>query len=95
VIDQRLLSYVTVYAINRDREVTLAVYPATKGTSRVAYGVRCLDTITVTGLSVRALCLDREFYARKVIAFLITIKDPFTIPVRNHRRAMKKLLNGT
>jgi len=75
--------------------VTLAVYPVTKGTSKVAYIARCLDAITATGLRVQALCLDREFYARKVIAFLTTIWIPFIIPVRRHSRAMKQLLNGT
>ena len=88
-------SYVTVYAITRDRQVTLAVYPVTKGTSKVAYIARCLDAITAAGLRVQALCLDREFYAQKVVAFLTTIKVPFIIPVRKHNRAMKQLLNGT
>ena len=34
-------SYVTVYAITRNRQVTLAVYPVTKGISKVAYIARC------------------------------------------------------
>jgi len=75
--------------------VTLAVYPVTKGTSKVAYNARSLDAITATGLTVQLLCLDREFYAPKVIVFLTTIKVPFIIPVRRHSRAMKQLLNGT
>jgi putative transposase len=88
-------SYVTVYAITQNRQVTLAVYPVTRGTSKVAYIARCLDAITTAGLRIRALCLDREFYARKVIDFLTTVQIPFIIPVRKHSRAMKKLLNGT
>ncbi len=88
-------SYVTVYAITRNRQVTLAVYPVTKGTSKVAYIARCLDAITAAGLEIEALCLDREFYARTVIAFLRTAKVPFILPVRKHSRAMKRLLNGT
>jgi len=88
-------SYVTVYAITRDHQVTLAVYPVTKGTSNVAYIARCLDAISSIGLRIQALCLDREFYAKKVIDFLTTIKVPFIIPVRKQSRAMKKLLIGT
>ena len=56
-------SYVTVYAIIRNRQVTLAVYPVTKGTSKVVYIARCLGAITAAGLTIRALCLDREFSA--------------------------------
>ena len=88
-------SYVTVSAITRNRQVTLAVYPVTKGTSKVASIARCLDAITMAGLTIQALCLDREFYARKVIGFLKTVQVPFILPVRKHSRAMKKLLNGT
>ncbi len=46
-------------------------------------------------MEIEALCLDREFYARTVIAFLRTAKVPFILPVRKHSRAMKRLLNGT
>ena len=53
-----------------------------------------LDAITTAGLRIQALCLDREFYARKVIAFLTTVQVPFILPVRKHSRAMKQLLNG-
>ncbi len=88
-------SYVTVYAITRNRQVTLAVYPVTKGTSRVAYIARCLDAITAAGLAIQALCLDREFYAYDVIEFLTTENVPCIIPVRKHSHAMKQLLNGT
>ncbi|HOV68366.1 MAG TPA: ISH3 family transposase, partial [Methanoregulaceae archaeon] len=89
-----LYSYITVYAITRNRQVTLAVYPVTKGTSRVANVARCLDAITVVGPRIQALCLDREFYARKVIAFLTTVRVPFILPVQKHNRAMIRLLNG-
>ena len=88
-------SYVTVYAITQDRQVTLAVYPVTQGTSKVAYIARCLDAIMTAGLRIQALCLDREFYTRKVIDFLTTVRIPFILPVRKHSRAMKQLLNGT
>ena len=44
--------YVTVYAITRNRQRTLAVYPMTKGTSKVTYIARCLDAITAAGLTI-------------------------------------------
>jgi len=50
--------------------------------------------ITAAGLKIRALCLDREFYARKVIEFLKTVQVPFILPVRKHSRAMKRLRFG-
>ena len=46
-------------------------------------------------MRIQALCLDREFYTRKVIDFLTPVGVPFIIPVRKHSRAMKQLLNGT
>ena len=88
-------SYVTVSAITRHRQVTLAVYPVTQGTAKVAYIARCLDAIKAAGLKIQALCLDREFYTRKVIGFLKAVEMPFILPVRKHSRAMKQLLNGT
>ncbi|MEN6519340.1 MAG: transposase [Methanospirillum sp.] len=88
-------SYVTVNAITRDRRVTLTVYSVTEGASRVAFIAPCLDAITATGLKIQALCLDREFYTRKVIAFLKTVQVPFILPVRKHSRAMKHLPNVT
>ena len=88
-------SYVTVYAITRNRQVTLAVYPVTRGTSKVASIARCLDAITAAGLTIQALGLDRVFYAYDVIEFLTTAQVPFILPVRKHSQAMKELLNGT
>ena len=55
-------SYVTISVITRNRQVTLAVYPVTKGTSKVTYIARSLDAITTKDLKILALCLDREFY---------------------------------
>ena len=88
-------SYVTISVITQNRQVTLAVYPVTKGTSKIAYIARCLDAITTKDLKIQALCLDREFYTRKVIDFLTTVQVPFIIPVKKHSRAMKQLLIGT
>ncbi len=76
-------SYVTVYAITRNRQVTLVVYPVTKGTSKVAYIARYLDAITMAGLAIQSLCLDRELYAYDVIEFLKTARFRLSYPFGN------------
>lgn len=88
-------SYVTLYVITKDRQLTLAVYPHRHGISKVGYIARCLDQITELGLGIEALCLDREFYTRRVIEFLSTVRVPFIIPVKKHSKHMKELLKGT
>jgi len=88
-------SYVTLYVITKDRQLTLAVYPKRHGISKVGYIARCLDKITELGLDIEALCLDREFYTRRVIEFLSTVRVPFIIPVKKHSKRMKELLKGT
>jgi len=87
-------SYVTLYAITKDRQVTLAVYPLRHGISKVGYIARCLDRISELGLTIKAVCLDREFFTRRVIEFLQTVKVPFIIPVVKHSQRMKDLLAG-
>mgnify|MGYP003379977914 CR=1 FL=1 len=66
-------SYVTVYAITRNRQVTLAVYPVTKGTSKVAYIARCLDAITAAGFSTSLISLRDLFHS---FAFLVSFGYP-------------------
>ena len=88
-------SYVTLYVTTKDRQMTLAVYPVRQGTSKVGYIARCLDRIAELGLTVEALCLDREFYTRKVFGFLTRIRVPFIVPVRKHGKRTKELLKGT
>ena len=88
-------SYVTLYVITKDRQLTLAVFPVNLGVSKVGYIARCLDVISELGLQIEVLCLDREFYAKKVISFLQDVKIPFIMPVRRHSHRMKSLLEGT
>jgi len=87
-------SYVTVYAINKDRQMTLAVYPLRRGVSKIAYLSRCLDQIASCVLGIEVLCLDREFYAKKVISFLKSREIPFIVPVKCHGTQMKAILDG-
>jgi len=88
-------SYVTLYVTTRDRQLTLAVYPVRQGTSKVGYIARCLDQIAELGLKVEVLCLDREFYTRKVFGFLTQVQVPFIVPVKKQSNRMKELLQGT
>ena len=87
-------SYVTVYVINKDCQMTLAVYPLRQGVSKIAYLARCLDQIASCGFGIEVLCLDREFYAKKVISFLKSREIPFIVPVKCHGYQMKELLDG-
>jgi putative transposase len=88
-------SYITLYVITKDRQLTLAVFPVRQGLSKVHYLAQCLDVISSLGLQIEVLCLDREFYAKKVISFLQGTHIPFIMPVRRHSRRMKSLLEGT
>jgi putative transposase len=88
-------SYVTLYVITKDRQLTLAVFPVRQGVSKVGYIARCLDVISELGVQIEVLCLDREFYAKKVISFLQEASIPFIMPVRRHSNRMKSLLEGT
>ena len=88
-------SYVTLYVITKDRQFTLAVFTVRQGYSKVYYLAQCLDAISKLGLKIRVLCLDREFYAKKVISFLQESNVPFIMPVRRHGHRMKSLLEGT
>ena len=88
-------SYVTLYVITKDHQITLAVFPIRQGVSKVGYIAQCLDIISQLGLQIEVLCLDREFYAKKVISFLQSANIPFIMPVRRHSHRMKSLLIGT
>lgn len=88
-------SYVTLYVTTRNRQMTLAVYPVRQGISKVEYITRCLDRIAELNLKIEVLCLDREFYTRKVFGLLTRLQVPFIVPVRKHGKRMKKLLQGT
>ncbi len=88
-------SYVTLYVTTHDRQMTLAVYPVQRGISKVGYIARCLDQIAELGLKIEVLCLDREFYTRKVFGFLLQAQIPFIVPVKKQSEQMKKLLQGT
>jgi len=88
-------SYVTLYVTTKDRQMTLAAYPVHQGISKVGYIARCLDRIAELGLEIEALCLDREFYTKKVFGFLTRLQVPFIVPVRRHGKRMKELLQGT
>jgi putative transposase len=74
--------------------MTLAVYPLRQGMSKTAYLARCLDQIASCGCKIEVLCLDREFYAKKVISFLKAREIPFIVPVKYHGTKMKDLLDG-
>lgn len=63
-------SYISLYVTSRNRQYTLAVFPVQQGFSKVFYLAQCLDVIKKLGIQIEALCLDREFYTKKVFSFL-------------------------
>jgi len=88
-------SYITLYVTTRNHQFTLAVFPIRQGQSKVHYLAQCLDVIKNLGLQIEVLCLDREFYLKKVFLFLEECSTPFIIPVRRHSKQMKNLLKGS
>jgi putative transposase len=88
-------SYITLYVTTRNHQFTLAVFPVRQGLSIVHYLAQCLDVIKNLGLQIEVLCLDREFYSKKVFFFLEGCNTPFIIPVRRHSKQMKILLKGS
>lgn len=75
--------------------MALAVFLVRQNSSKVGYIAQCLDRITELGLRIEVLCLDREFYTRKVLGFLMDARVPFIIPVRKNGKRMKQVLKGT
>ena len=88
-------SYISLYVTTRNRQYTLAVFPVQQGFSKVFYLAQCIDVIKKLGIQIEALCLDREFYTKKVFSFLKGSDVPFIIPARRHSKQMKNLLEGT
>lgn len=88
-------SYITLYVTTRNHQFTLAVFPIRQGLSKVHYLAQCLDVIKKLGLQIEVICLDREFYSKKVFSFLEGSNVPFIIPVRRNSKQMKILLEGT
>jgi putative transposase len=86
-------SYISLYLVNEDRRLTMAVFPVRNGIKKTEYTQRFLNIITKMGVSIKVLCLDRGFYSKDVISFLQNLKVPHIIPVVKHGDEIKRLLS--
>jgi putative transposase len=86
-------SYISLYLVNEDRRLTMAVFPVRNGIKKTEYIQRFLNIIAKMGASIKVLCLDRGFYSKEVISFLQNLKVPHIIPVVKHGDEIKRLLS--
>lgn len=85
--------YMTLYLIKGDRKLTLSMLPVRNDMPNQEYITHFLDIIAWTGVNVKALLLDREFYDVAVISLLKKNKIPFIMPVKNQSARMKEFLS--
>lgn len=88
----KVYTYVTLYAIQKGKRFTLAVFPVRNKESKIFYLQRCLDVISIQTYAIEVLCLDRAFYSIDVLTFLEERNIPYIIPVVKHGKKLKSLL---
>ncbi len=88
----RFYTYVTLYAIQKGKRFTLAVFPVKNKELKTFYIQRCLDVIMAQFYKIEVLCLDRGFYSIDVLNFLAEHSIPYIIPVVKHGKMLKSLL---
>lgn len=86
--------YATLYIINKDIQLTLAILPLRPDHSSAYYVAYFLDVIRSLNLQIEVLCLDRGFYSKKVIKLLQVSEVPHIMPVKRQGKRMKELLSG-
>jgi putative transposase len=85
--------YISLYLIEGERKLTLSMLPARNDISVLDYIVYFLDVIDRTGLEVKALLLDREFYSVDILSHLTQRNTPFIMPVKRQSARMKEFLS--
>jgi putative transposase len=86
--------YITLYLILGDLKLTLCILPVKKKKPRLSYIKRMLQMIKELGFTIEVLLLDRGFYSSKLFKYLMGVRIPFIMPVKNHSTDMKELLRG-
>ena len=86
--------YITLYLILGDLKLTLCILPVKKKKTRLSYIKRMLQMIKELGFTIDILMLDRGFYSSKLFKYLMSVRIPFIMPVKNHSADMKELLRG-
>jgi hypothetical protein len=73
-------TYVSLYLPTKGQRLTLAVFPAKKGVSKVEYIRKFLAILNDLNVNIAVLCLDRGFYSNNVFLFLQSENIPHIVP---------------
>jgi Transposase DDE domain len=89
-------AYATVYAICRNKRVTLAIHAVPWTETLVATLTYLLAIIHPLRMSIKLLCLDRGFYSVPIIRWLKALNFPFLMPavIRGKTGGTRALLTG-
>jgi Transposase DDE domain len=92
----RFFAYATVYAICRNKRVTLAIHAVPCNETLVATLTYLLAIIHPLRMSIKLLCLDRGFYSVPIIRWLHALNFPFLMPavIRGKTGGTRALLIG-
>jgi Transposase DDE domain len=92
----RFFAYATVYAICRNKRVTLALHAVPCTETLVATLTYLLAIIHPLRMSIKLLCLDRGFYSVPIIRWLKALNFPFLMPavIRGKTGGTRALLIG-
>jgi hypothetical protein len=92
----RFFAYATVYAICRNKRVTLAIHAVPCTETLVATLTYLLAIIQPLRMSIKLLCLDRGFYSVPIIRWLTALNLPFLMPavIRGKTGGTRALLIG-
>jgi hypothetical protein len=92
----RFFAYATVYAICRNKRVTLAIHAVPCTETLVATLTYLLAIIHPLRMSIKLLCLDQGFYSVPIIRWLKALNFPFLMPavIRGKTGGTRALLIG-
>jgi hypothetical protein len=92
----RFFAYATVYAICRNKRVTLGIHAVPCTETLVATLTYLLAIIDPLRMSIKLLCLDRGFYSVPIIRWLKALNLPFLMPavIRGQTGGTRALLTG-
>jgi Transposase DDE domain len=92
----RFFAYATVYAICRNKRVTIAIHAVPCTETLVATLTYLLAIIEPLRMSIKLLCLDRGFYSVPIIRWLKALNLPFLMPavIRGKTGGTRALLTG-
>jgi len=85
--------YISLYLIEGNRKLTLSMLPVRNDMPALKYIAYFLDIISKTGLKIKALLLDREFYSIEILSLLMQQNTPFIMPVKKQSARMKEFLS--